>query len=147
MKSRLTPLKPYIFTQKTFLSWNLHQKRGASENYETCAAYIPIFVSEFGKGSSAAFAIFLKYSGNAMWFWPVLGSIYGSSVGWLENSRISTQPICIYYEESKLHNNNEINLLLSFHTTSIFKIAQYFSVKFKMEKKAISGLSSNSKWF
>ena len=56
---------------------DLKPKRGASENDKTCAAYIPIFVSEFGKGSSAAFvtyrAIVLKYSGHAMWFWPVLG--------------------------------------------------------------------------
>ena len=75
---------------------DLKPKRGASENDETCDAYIPIFVSEFGKGSSAAFAIFLKYSGNAMWFWPVLGNIYGSSVVWLENSRISMQPKFMY---------------------------------------------------
>ena len=48
----------------SYLNVDLKPKRGASENDETCAAYIPIFVSEFGKGSSAAFVI---YRAIAQW--------------------------------------------------------------------------------
>lgn len=44
--------------------------------------------------------IVLKNSGLAMWFgW--LANIYGSSVGWLENTRTSMQSICyLYWKES-----------------------------------------------
>ena len=44
-------------------------------------------------------AIVIKYSGHAIWFGPVLGRswVYGSSVGWLENTRMSTQPIYYFY--------------------------------------------------
>jgi hypothetical protein len=63
--------------------------------------YIPYWAFQV---SGVFMTIVLKYSAVVMpcdfdWSWA---NIYGSSVGWLENTSMSTQPICyLYWKESK----------------------------------------------
>ena len=53
------------------------------------------------------------------WSWA---NIYGSSVGWLENTRMSTQPICyLYWKELTKH-----ALVQNHSTLQIMTIARFF---------------------